>query len=148
MWRIFLTLFTMIFILSACQDEDPVEASYEKMNYDYSNPSMLDENDIILPHTTIILHGEVITISESVSDLFATRISSEENQEYESVTFKETNVLGIESEDGDEYIVITDDLGTWDEGDLITVTGTFEGINDRTLFPLIKADNMEEFSGD
>src|SRR5690625_1119432 len=148
MRKIILVLFTAIFILGACGDKDPVAASHDKMTYDYSDPSVVEDNEIILPHTTVIVQGEVIGIDEAVSNIFASRISSEEDQEYESITFKETNVFRIESEDGEGYIVLTDDLGTWNEGDLITVTGTFEGINDRTFFPLIKADNMEELSND
>jgi len=148
MRKIILVLFTAIFILGACGDKDPVAASHDKMTYDYSDPSVVEDNEIILPHTTVIVQGEVIGIDEAVSNIFASRISSEEDQEYESITFKETNVFRIESEDGEGYIVLTDDLGTWNEGDLITVTGTFEGINDRTFFPLIKADNIEELSND
>jgi hypothetical protein len=132
-----------IFILSGCGGEDPAAASHDKMMYDYSDPSVADDTEIILPETTVIVQGEVIGIDEAVSSMFASRISSEEDKEYETVTFEETNVFRIESEDGEGYVVLTEDLGPWGEGDLITVTGTFEGINDRTLFPLIKADSIE-----
>jgi hypothetical protein len=137
-----------IFILSACGGEDPVAASHDKMMYDYSDPSVMDDNEIILPETTVIVQGEVVGIDEAVSNIFASRISSEEDKEYESVTFEEMNVLRIESEDGEGYIVLTDDLGSWNEGDLITITGTFEGMNNRTFFPLIKAESIEELTND
>jgi len=148
MRKMVLVLFTAVFILGACSGENPVAASHDKMTYDYSDPNVMDDNELILPHTTVIVQGEVMSISEAVSHMFVSRISSEEDQEYESVTFKETNVFGIESEDGEDYLVLTDDIGTWVEGDLITVTGTFEGINDRTFLPLIKADSMEEPTSD
>jgi len=146
MRKMVLVLFAAVFILGACSGEKPVAASHDKMRYDYSEPDVLDDNKLITPHTTVIVKGEVMNISEAVSNMFASRISSREDQEYESVTFKETNVFGIESEDGEDYLVLTDDIGAWVEGDLITVTGTFEGINDRTFLPLIKADSMEEFT--
>ena len=148
MRKIILGLSTAIFILGACGDKDPIDASHDKMTYDYSDTSEMDDNEIILPHTTIIVQGEIIGIDEAVSNIFASRISSKEGQKYESITFEETNVFRIESEDGEGYIVLTNDLGTWDEGNLITVTGTFEGINDSTFFPLIKADKMTELSSD
>lgn len=149
MRKIILGFATVVFILGACGgDKNPVAANHDRMTYDYNDPNVMDDNEIILPHTTVIVQGEIIGIDEAVSNIFASRISSKEDQKYESIAFEETNVFRIESEDGEGYIVLTNDLDTWDEGDLITVTGTFEGINDSTLFPLIKADKLTELSSD
>lgn len=148
MRKIVLVLFTAVFILGACGGENPIAASHDKMIYEYREPNVMDDDEIILPHTTVTIQGEVMNIEEAISNMFASRISSEEGLLYESVIFEETNVFGIESEDGEGYIVLTDDIGTWEEGDLIIVTGTFEGLNDRTFLPLITADNMEKLSSD
>ena len=70
MWKIILGLSTAIFILSACGgDKDPVDASHDRMTYDYSDPNVMDDNEIILPHTTVIVQGEIIGIDEAVSNI-------------------------------------------------------------------------------
>src|SRR5690625_7945708 len=108
----------------------------------------MDYNEIIIEDTAVIVQGEIIDIDAAVYSICAARISSKKGQKYASVAFEETNVFRIASEDGEGYVVLTNDLDTWDEGDLITVTGTFEGINDSTFFPLIKADKLTEPSND
>jgi len=143
-----LVFIAAIFILGACGGEDPVAASHDKMMYDYSDPSEMDNNDIILPQTNVIVQGEIIGIDEAVSQISASRMSSAEDKTHETVAFEENNVLRVESDEGEGYIVLINELDSLGEGDFITVTGTFEGINGRTFYPLIKADSVEELSSD
>ncbi|WP_152655558.1 hypothetical protein [Oceanobacillus sp. CFH 90083] len=141
-----LLFLVMIFVLGACSNSNAVEADFEKLNYDFTEPGELDENDIILPGSTVMLEGEIKSKTEDAPDILASRISEQEDIKFENVAFEDSNLFMVETEEAPEYIVLvnnTDDFSEWNEGDFITVTGTFEGTNHQTFGPVIKADEID-----
>lgn len=138
-------ILAMVLILCACGGEEPVEVDHAKMLYDYTDLNEVDEDEIIMPHTTVSLHGEIQRKGEEIN-MAVSRLSDEEGISHEGIVFENSNLLVVESTDKEKYLVLVEDhdeFNQWSEGDVITVTGTFEGINNSTYTPLIKANRIE-----
>ncbi|MFD1412845.1 hypothetical protein [Oceanobacillus jeddahense] len=148
-----LLILVMLFVLSACSNSDSnsnndvVEADLEKMDYDVTEPSELDESEIIQPGSGVTFEGEITNKTEEASGILANRISEQEGVKFESVVFEDSNVFMVMIEEtAFEYTILvndTDDFSQRNEGDFITVTGTFEGMNHQTYGPVIKADEID-----
>lgn len=142
-----LLILVILFILSACSNStsDAVEADFEKMDYNFIAPSELDESEIIQPGSVVTLEGEITNKKENATNITAAKMPEHEGVLYEVVVFEQSNLFMVTTGEAGEYTILvneTDDFNQWNEGDFITVTGTFEGPNSQTREPVIKADEI------